>query len=221
MKAFFYTAFAMLFLFTLSSCHKEHNQDNHTHTGTTGALEFEMEHMFGASAFQVNTPYVNANGDTVLFYSGSYTLSHIRFIKTDGSYFESVLTHEINLAIPGSAMFNIADIPNGDYTGVQFAFGTDTSSVYAHIVGSIANAAFDYSGANANGPAYTSIFNFGSVLTIAPDAAPVLHMSMNMETLFANGINPTSYSSIATGTAESESFLNNVLLAVSFEHLHQ
>ncbi len=220
MKHIFYAAFAALSLFTFSSCHKDH-ADDHVHTGTTGALAFEMEHMFGASAFQVNTPYVDAIGDTVVFSSGNYYISHIRLIKTDGSYYESALTHEVNLAIPGSALFDITDIPNGDYTGVQFALGTDTSAVFGTVSGSVANAAFDYEAYNANGPALTSIFDFGSVLTIAPDAAPVLHMSLNMESLFANGITPMAYSTIAAGTAESESFLTNVLGAITFEHLHQ
>ena len=222
MKHIFYAAFAALSLFTFSSCHKDHdNHDDHTHTGTAGALEFEMEHTFGASAFQVNTPYVDANGDTVVFSSGNYYISHIRLIKTDGSYYESVVTHEINLAIPGSAIIDIEDIPNGDYTGVQFALGTDTSAVFGNVSGSVANAAFDYEAYNANGPAFTSTFDFGGVLTIAPDAAPVLHMSMNMESLFTNGITPTSYSTIAAGTSESESFLSNMLSAITFEHLHQ
>ena len=222
MKHIFYAAFAALSLFTFSSCHKDHdNHDDHTHTGTAGALEFEMEHTFGASAFQVNTPYVDANGDTVVFSSGNYYISHIRLIKTDGSYYESVVTHEINLAIPGSAMIDIEDIPNGDYTGVQFALGTDTSAVFGNVSGSVANAAFDYEAYNDNGPAFTSTFDFGGVLTIAPDAAPVLHMSMNMESLFANGITPAVYSTIAAGTAESESFLTNMLGAITFEHLHQ
>ena len=67
MKHIFYAAFAALSLLTFSSCHKDHdNHDDHTHTGTVGALEFEMEHTFGASAFQVSTPYVDANGDTVV-----------------------------------------------------------------------------------------------------------------------------------------------------------
>ena len=222
MKHIFYAAFAALSLFTFSSCHKDHdNHDDHTHTGTAGALEFEMEHTFGASAFQVNTPYVDANGDTVVFSSGNYYISHIRLIKTDGSYYESVVTHEINLAIPGSAIIDIEDIPNGDYTGVQFALGTDTSAVFGNVSGSVANAAFDYEAYNANGPAFTSTFDFVGVLTIAPDAAPVLHMSLNMESLFANGITPAVYSTIAAGTTESESFLTNMLGAITFEHLHQ
>ena len=220
MKHIFYAAFAAFSLLSFSSCHKDH-ADDHVHTGTAGALAFEMEHIFGASAFQVNTPHVDANGDTVVFSSGNYYISHIRLIKTDGSYYESALTHEINLAIPGSAMFDIADIPNGDYTGVQFAFGTDTSTVYGTVLGSVANATFDYEAYNANGPAFTSIFDFGSVLSIAPNAAPVLHMSLNMESLFANGITPATQSTIAAGTAESESFLSNMLGAVTFEHLHQ
>lgn len=222
MKHIFYAAFAALSLFTFSSCHKDHdNHDDHTHTGTAGALEFEMEHTFGVSAFQVNTPYVDANGDTVIFSSGNYYISHIRLIKTDGSYYESALTHEINLAIPGSASVDMADIPNGDYTGVQFALGTETSAVFGNVSGSVANAAFDYEAYNANGAALTSIFDFGSVLSIAPNAAPVLHMSMNMESLFANGITPAVYSTIAAGTTESESFLTNMLGAITFEHLHQ
>ena len=222
MKHIFYAAFAALSLFTFSSCHKDHdNHDDNTPTGTAGALEFEMEHKFGASAFQVNTPYVDANGDTVIFSSGNYYISHIRLIKTDGSYYESALTHEINLAIPGSASVDMADIPNGDYTGVQFALGTETSAVFGTVSGSVANAAFDYEAYNANGAALTSIFDFGSVLSIAPNAAPVLHMSMNMESLFANGITPAVYSTIAAGTTESESFLTNMLGAITFEHLHQ
>ena len=222
MKHIFYAAFAALSLLTFSSCHKDHdNHDDNTPTGTAGALEFEMEHKFGASAFQVNTPYVDANGDTVIFSSGNYYISHIRLIKTDGSYYESALTHEINLAIPGSASVDMADIPNGDYTGVQFALGTETSAVFGTVSGSVANAAFDYEAYNANGAALTSIFDFGSVLSIAPNAAPVLHMSMNMESLFTNGITPTSYSTIAAGTTESESFLTNMLGAITFEHLHQ
>ena len=222
MKHIFYAAFAALSLLTFSSCHKDHdNHDDNTPTGTAGALEFEMEHKFGASAFQVNTPYVDANGDTVIFSSGNYYISHIRLIKTDGSYYESALTHEINLAIPGSASVDMADIPNGDYTGVQFALGTETSAVFGTVSGSVANAAFDYEAYNANGAALTSIFDFASVLSIAPNAAPVLHMSMNMESLFANGITPAVYSTIAAGTTESESFLTNMLGAITFEHLHQ
>ena len=46
-------------------------------------------------------------------------------------------------------------------------------------------------------------------------------MSMNMESLFANGITPAVHSTIAAGTTESESFLTNMLGAITFEHLHQ
>lgn len=218
MKHFICAAFAAITLFSFSSCRRDHIEDP---TGNTGNLELEMEHMFGASAFQVNTPLVNSNGDTVVFNSGKYYISHIRLIKTDGSFSESALTREINLAIPMSSTFTMSNIPNGDYTGVQFALGTDTSAVFGAVSGSVANAAFDYSAFSGNGPAFTSIFDFGSVLTIAPNAAPILHMSMNMETLFANGITPLVYSTITGGTAESESFLTNMLASITFEHLHQ
>ena len=222
MKHIFYAAFAALILLTFSSCHKDHdNHDDHTHNGTAGVLEFEMEHTFGTSAFQVSTPYVDANGDTVVFNSGNYHLSHIRFIKTDGSFYEDASIHEINLAVPGTAMFDLTNIPNGDYTGVQFAIGADTSNVFGFFSGLVANANFDYSGFTASGPVYTTIYDFGSILTISPDAAPVVHMSLNLESLFANGITPSIIDTIQIGSAESETVVSNLVNAISFEHLHQ
>jgi hypothetical protein len=220
MKHLFYAAFAASSLIAFSSCHKD-QPENHIHTGTAGALEFEMEHTFGTSAFQVSTPFVDTNGDTVVFNSGNYHLSHIRFIKTDGSFYEDASIHEINLAVPGTAMFDLTEIPNGDYTGVQFAIGSDTSTVFSFFSGSLANANFDYSGFTSSGPVYTPIYDFGSILTISPDAAPVMHMSLNLGLLFANGITPSIIDTIQVGSAESETVVSNLVNAISFEHLHQ
>jgi hypothetical protein len=118
-------------------------------------------------------------------------------------------------------MFDLTEIPNGDYTGVQFAIGSDTSTVFGFFSGLVANASFVYSGFTASGPVYTPIYDFGSILTISPDAAPVMHMSLNLESLFANGITPSIIDTIQIGSAESETVVSNLVNAISFEHLHQ
>ena len=218
MKNFIYAAFAAISLFTFSSCRRDHLEDP---TGTTGSLELEMEHMFGTSAFQVTTPFTDANGDTVIFSSGNYWISHVRFIKTDGSFYETAVNHKINLSIPNTATTSIANIPNGDYTGVQLAIGTDTSAVFGAFSGSVANVGFDYSAFGTGGPAYSAVFDFGTILSISPNAAPIIHMSMNLESLFANGITPALMDTILVGTYESETLLLNMLSSISFEHLHQ
>lgn len=190
-------------------------------SGTSGNLELEMELVFGTGPFQVNTPFSDANGDTVIFNSGNFWISHIRFIKTDGSFYETAVNHQIDLSIPNTATTRLTHIPNGDYTGIQFALGSDTAAVFGAMTGSVANVGFNYSAFGASGPAYTPVFDFGTLLFVAPDASPVIHMSMDMETLFANGTTPAIADTILVGTPESETFLTNMLNAISFEHLHQ
>jgi len=218
MKHFIYAAFAAVILFSFSSCRRDHLEEP---TGTAGNLELEMEHMFGASAFQVTTPLVSATGDTVIFSSGNYWISHVRLIETDGSFYETAVNHKINLSIPNTATTSLTNIPNGDYTGVQFAIGTDTSSVFGNFIGSVANVGFNYSAFGSNGPAYSPVFDFGTILSISPNAAPMIHMSMDMEYLFANGTTPTVTDTILVGTSESEILLLNIIGSISFEHLHQ
>jgi hypothetical protein len=220
MKKLFYAMLCALAFSSFISCEKHHEPSQEI-TGTTGILGIEMEHVFGPNAFQINTPFTDSIGDTVFFNSGHYFISHIRLLKTDGSFFECAQQQYIALNIPNTAIFSLLNIPNGDYTGVQLAIGTDTSSVFGSFSGTFANSPFNYFAYRSTGVAYTPVYDFGSILSISPDAAPIMHMSVDMSSLFANGMTPPTYDTIQVGTTESEAFLSNLLGAISFEHLHQ
>jgi len=220
MKHSFLAVLCAAAVLVFTSCEKHHEPDQDL-MGTTGTLGIEMEHMFGTSDFQLNTAFVDTLGDTVIFNTGNYFVSHFRFMKPDGSFFECAHQQHIELSIPNTAVFTLSNIPNGDYTGVQLAIGTDTSNVFGTFSGTLANSPFNYSAFHSTGVAYSPVYNFGSILTIAPDASPLMHMSVDMSSLFANGIAPPTYDTIQVGTSESEAFLSNLLEAISFEHLHQ
>lgn len=98
--------------------------------GDKGTLTLEMEHVFGSNEFELNAAnyYTTAAGEQVKFSTFKYYVSNIVLTKSDGStWVQPESYYLVNAADAASTMLSIADVPAGDYTGVTFTIGVDST----------------------------------------------------------------------------------------------
>jgi len=108
----------------LSSC-----ENNNSNT-TPAEVKINLEHVFGANDFNLSsaTPYINDSGDSLTFTTFKYYISNIVFHKSGGGTFvEPESYHFVNLATAGSNEIHVHDVPAGEYTGITFLFGVDST----------------------------------------------------------------------------------------------
>jgi hypothetical protein len=100
---------------------------------TAGTVAFELANVVGAKALALDgTAYSTASGETFTVSTFEYYISNIKFIKSDGTtYAAPAEYHLINTAKPASTTFTISNIPAGDYTGVSFVVGVDSTMTKA------------------------------------------------------------------------------------------
>jgi hypothetical protein len=120
---------AIAIVFT--SCKKDNEDNSNSTIPTTGAITLELEHMFGAEEFALNTTYTRANGETVNFSSMKYFVSNITFTKTDGT--QRTITYPdshflIDLATPSSAILTLPGIAPADFSAITFTIGVDSAA---------------------------------------------------------------------------------------------
>lgn len=101
--------------------------DDHEHTGS---VMIAMDHQWGDpnTAFQLNTQYVHSStGDTMTFTTMKYYISNLKLKKSDGTWWSHPESYFlVDLSIPSSTMFTLADIPEGNYTEVSYVMGVDS-----------------------------------------------------------------------------------------------
>lgn len=98
-----------------------------------GSVSFAVANTVGARALALDgTTYATASGETFTVRTFKYYLSNLRFTKADGSaYAAPGEYHLVDAAIPGSTSFTVSNIPAGDYTGVSFVVGVDSTTTKA------------------------------------------------------------------------------------------
>ncbi|MFN6379613.1 MAG: MbnP family protein [Flavobacteriales bacterium] len=243
----------------LFSCKKDEEENTTptpvTPTVTYGEIELEMEHFFGASEFALNTPFTTAAGEQLTFTTAKYYVSNIALTKADGSTWRQEESyHLIDLSNPSSALLHIHDVPTGDYTGLTFTVGVDSTrnvsgaqegalsvsnnmfwswnsgyifiklegSSPASMSGSFTYHLGGFQGANK--ALNTGSFNFGpAMLMVRENAAPVVHMMIDVAQTFDNSASPFSVataSNVHMPGANAKLVAGNFFSGIEFDHIH-
>lgn len=111
------------------SCKKKKTED--IVTNTTGNVEIQLEHTWGMSGatFALNTPLKHPmTSDTLTFTTFKYYVSNIKFKKADGTWWvhpESYFL--VNLSDAHTTSLSIPNVPNGDYTDMEYTLGVDST----------------------------------------------------------------------------------------------
>jgi hypothetical protein len=97
---------------------------------TVGTVSFEMANMVGSKDLALDgTVYTTASGETFTVSTFKYYLSNIKFTKDDGStYAAPGEYHLVDAARASSTAFTINNVPTGNYTGVSFVVGVDSTT---------------------------------------------------------------------------------------------
>lgn len=113
--------------FTLfAACDKD---DTEPTTPKPGTMEVMFEHKVGDNALALNsTTYTTHHGEDFTVKTFKYYISNVVLTTTDGStYAEPESYHLVDESDASSKMFNITDVPAGDYKSVTFMIGVDSA----------------------------------------------------------------------------------------------
>lgn len=119
----------LLFLAALVAFTACKDDDDNTPTGN-GTLNVELEHSFGADAFELNSAnfYTTAAGEQVKFNTLKYYISNVVLTKSDGTtWVQPESYYLVDASNAASTMLNIADVPSADYTAITFTLGVDST----------------------------------------------------------------------------------------------
>lgn len=97
---------------------------------TAGSVAFELKNVVGTQPLALDgTAYTTPGGETFTLSTFEYYISNIKFTKSDGTTYAAPSEyHLINTAKPGSTSFTVNNVPAGDYTGVSFVVGVDSTT---------------------------------------------------------------------------------------------
>ena len=100
-----------------------------TDTTTVGTVGFEFEHKAGSADLVMTTGnYTNSSGESFTVTKFNYYITNIKMIKADGSeYAEPESYHLIQGDVASSHHFHLKGVPKGNYKGVSFLIGVDST----------------------------------------------------------------------------------------------
>jgi hypothetical protein len=95
-----------------------------------GEVEIFMDNVVGTAPLALNTAYKNAAGEDLSFTTFNYFVSNFVFVKSDGT--EYVVPQDSSYFLCkhndlDSRTLKFKNIPAGDYTGVRFIIGVDST----------------------------------------------------------------------------------------------
>lgn len=132
MKNHTFSVFALLLTAAslLSSCKKDADVSSQPGVGN---VDVAIENMAGTKDIALDgTTYTTASGETFTVKTLEYYVSNIKLSKADGSsYAVPNSYHLVDVAKPSSQQFTISNVPTGDYTGVSFVVGVDSTTTKA------------------------------------------------------------------------------------------
>lgn len=125
-------AAAAILSLSLNSCKKENpTPEPSTPVAETGTLKVNLEHKWGTgnTNFSLNMDLIHPEtGDAMNFTTFKYYISNFRLKKSDGTWWSHPESYFlVNLTDPSSAVFNLAGVPVGQYTEMQYTFGVDST----------------------------------------------------------------------------------------------
>lgn len=100
-----------------------------TPTETAGTVTLEFEHLFDGDAFELGTKYTTSNGDEFDANKLLYYVSNISLSNDDGTntYEVPESYYLVDITDAESLELDLSDIPNGEYTKVDFLIGVDSA----------------------------------------------------------------------------------------------
>ncbi|OUJ72418.1 MbnP family protein [Hymenobacter crusticola] len=110
---------------TFTSCDK----DDTTPADSVGGVDIEFDNVVGNSPLALNTGnYTTAAGDQFTVTTFNYYISNIRLTKADGTaYVQPDSYYLVSQADDASKHLSLKDVPVGDYTGITFTIGVDST----------------------------------------------------------------------------------------------
>lgn len=124
MKNYFLVSAAALLLLATGCIKKKDNPD----TGAvTGKVKLEFANKVGANALNLgNQWYRNEHGDSFKVDVFNYYISNIKLNGPTAAYTEVESYHLVQQNVAGSMVFDLANVPGGDYTSITFTIGVDS-----------------------------------------------------------------------------------------------
>lgn len=94
-----------------------------------GDVTLKFDNMVGTQDLELGSGnYVNAHADSFTVTLFNYYISNVKLKKSDGTYFtETNSYHLIKETDAASLMFKLSEVPEGEYTEVQFMLGVDST----------------------------------------------------------------------------------------------
>lgn len=103
-------------------------EDDKEQTTTYGDFTIELDHQYGNSAFAYNTNYTNSSNEDLEFTSVRYYISNIKLEKMDGTVWSEEESYRlIDNGVSSSMLFQIKDVPTGEYHKISYMLGVDSA----------------------------------------------------------------------------------------------
>ncbi|MEX1188954.1 MAG: MbnP family protein [Bacteroidia bacterium] len=94
----------------------------------SGMFKIEFEHLYNSAAFSLNSAFTTSEGEEVTWTKLNYYISNIQLTKTDGSTWAEPESYRlVKLEDPISTLITINNVPKGQYTGMSFSIGVDST----------------------------------------------------------------------------------------------
>lgn len=120
-----FTLMAALGLIVAISCSKK--EDEPTPAAKPGTVTLYYEGVAGANSLVYGTNYTNASNESFQVSMFNFYVSNIKLTKEDGTIYEVPTTNNSGYyLIKKSREIELADVPAGTYTSIEFTVGVDS-----------------------------------------------------------------------------------------------
>jgi len=111
----------------LLSCKKDEKIESEITTDKKPSAVFNFKALVDNTPLITNSKwYKNANGDSFTVTKFNYYISNIKFKRADGSVFSETESYHIIKHVEGVTSFTVANLPEGNYTQIEFLIGVDS-----------------------------------------------------------------------------------------------
>lgn len=112
----------------LGSCKKDADSP-----ATTGSVALQVANVAGGQAVALDgTRYQTSSGESFSLTDLAYYISNVVLTRADGStYAAPGVYHLVNASKPSTSKLTLDNVPVGDYTGLKFVVGVDSTTTKA------------------------------------------------------------------------------------------
>ncbi|HNQ11937.1 MAG TPA: hypothetical protein PKH65_05055 [Bacteroidia bacterium] len=128
-RLYLFTILTVTLALSISSCKKNNEDDEHSHTTSNGSLKLKFDHSVNGTALVLNSSnYINQNNDTFNVSLIKYYISNILLTKTDNSVVTLPASYHLISSESGiSSDFTLSSVPSGNYKKISFLLGVDST----------------------------------------------------------------------------------------------